>query len=117
MKFEYATFSVVARGAFYKEYENFCTCGDVEPAPDLECAFGMTGLAFIKILKESIFKNGTNTRELSVSEFDNLCGEAFEKATEDMDNIMVRIGMLGFLANITVEIKRYYGMVNDKEEE
>lgn len=117
MKFDFATFSTVARGAFYKEFDHFCTCGDIAPASALECAFGMGCLSFIKIVKDSLFENNDESKELSVDEFDDICCEAFEKATEGLTNPLPRIGLVGLLANITLEIKRYYKLFNDKEEE
>lgn len=118
MKFEYKEFSTVARGSFYKKYEEFYEVGGRNPSPELECAMGMSALDYICKLKGEIFdENHECLRDITTDVFDEIATKASEETTEKMDVMLVKIGLLIFLAEITKEIKRYYKFFNKEEEE
>ena len=116
MKFEYKEFATVARGAFYKVFEHFMDAADTMPSPELECAMGMAALDFICKMKNRIFDEDQECRQdFTVDVFDSLVNEIAQETTEGLD-MMVRVGFLLFLAEITKGIKIYYHLVNKEEE-
>lgn len=118
MKFDYKEFSTVARGAFYKKYEEFYEVGGNSPSPALECAMGMSALDYICKLKGEIFDESQEClQDITVDDFDRIATKASEKTTERMEVMLIKVGLLIFLAEITKEIKVYYKLFNKEEEE
>lgn len=118
MKFDYKEFSTVARGAFYKKYEDFYEVGGKSPSPELECAMGMSALDYICKLKGGIFDESQEClQDITVDVFDEIAVKASEETTKSMEVMLIKVGLLIFLAEITKEIKVYYKLFNKEEEE
>lgn len=118
MKFEYKEFATVARGAFYKAYEEFAEVGGRMPSPELECAMGMSALDFICKMKKEIFGDGMEClQDITVDVFDEIAVKASNETTERMEVMLIKVGLLLFIAKVTRNIKEYYKLFNKEEEE
>lgn len=118
MKFEYKEFLTVARGAFYKKYEEFYEVGGKSPSPELECAMGMSALDYICKLKGEIFDESQEClQDITVDDFDRIATKASEESTERMEVMLIKVGLLLFIAKVTRNIKEYYKLFNKEEEE
>lgn len=118
MKFEYKEFATVARGAFYKAYEEFAEVGGLMPFPELECAMGMSALDFICKMKGEIFDESQEClRDITVDVFDEIAVKASNETTKRIEVMLIKVGLLLFIAKVTRNIKEYYKLFNKEEEE
>lgn len=118
MKFEYKEFATVARGAFYKAYEEFAEVGWLMPSPELEYAMGMSALDFICKMKGEIFDESQEClRDITVDVFDEIAVKASNETTKRIEVMLIKVGLLLFIAKVTRNIKEYYKLFNKEEEE
>lgn len=117
MVFKYREFSMVARTSFYSNFES--TCSSMEPVPAIvETAYAMGAFAFIKELKTGLFvDDDPDSRNVDTVGFDDISTKAMEEALDGLKVYPVRFSIIAMLAKIAKDIKTYYGLYNDEEEE